>query len=490
MEDRCVPAVVYNNTFDWNGVASVTATVTDDNPSYPGQYHWSYHVTNVSFASGIGTFALPAEEAGMVSNLGNSLGWAGSVGALLGNPDLVSWQAMGSITPPPPGSPPSPPPPPVPLIGVGGSADFWFTTAPVDLALSNGFVADLNLTAPISGLLAIPTANAPVPPQTLSLMVASKANTDDKLLTLRDAIDKINRGLTDRGQVVTDIRFAKSLTGQTITLNSQLPEIRKTMNIYGEVKNVTVTRDVTQGNFRLFKVGNSDLPQLPVVTISNLTLKGGGGTMGNDPVDEGGAILSYANLVLTGCTIRDNIATFGGGIRAQGGTLDITNCDIFYNTATDGGGIYIAQYVTAANISGGSIHHNQATGTPLAAGGGIFILGGEDVPISILGVHIYENTARFAGGGICVWNNQGEGGSPQLTLGNNTVVESNFATGTNSKGGGVYLGAGTLTLGAASITGNGAVSGGGLYLVTGTSWNGDPFGYIWNNLPDNVFQES
>src|SRR6266545_1035485 len=61
MEDRAVPSVVYSNTFDLNGVATVTETVTDDDPSHPGQYHWNFHLTNVSFASGIGTFALPAE---------------------------------------------------------------------------------------------------------------------------------------------------------------------------------------------------------------------------------------------------------------------------------------------------------------------------------------------------------------------------------------------------------------------------------------------
>jgi hypothetical protein len=27
-----------------------------------------------------------------------------------------------------------------------------------------------------------------------------------------------------------------------------------------------------------------------------------------------------------------------------------------------------------------------------------------------------------------------------------------------------------------------------LLLVNGTSWNGDPYGYIWDNWPDNVAQ--
>src|SRR4051794_26177251 len=47
LEDRSVPSVVYSNTFDWNGVATVVETVTDDDPSHPGQYHWNFHVTKM-----------------------------------------------------------------------------------------------------------------------------------------------------------------------------------------------------------------------------------------------------------------------------------------------------------------------------------------------------------------------------------------------------------------------------------------------------------
>src|SRR5438067_1700076 len=49
LEDRTVPTLIYSGTFDWAGVATVTTTVTDDNPDYPGLYFWDYHVVNTGF---------------------------------------------------------------------------------------------------------------------------------------------------------------------------------------------------------------------------------------------------------------------------------------------------------------------------------------------------------------------------------------------------------------------------------------------------------
>lgn len=483
LESREVPAIIYGNTFEWQSGVDVTVTVRDDMPGYMGQYHWNYHVANDSFASGIGTFALPAEDATMVSNVGNNAGWTGSVGTFMGNADLIAWQAGGGISPPPPpGGPPGPPMPLVPLLGVGQSADFWFTTIPTGMALTNGFVTDSSQTVTANGLLSFPTA-APIPAQPMALTVFSKENNENKLLTLRAAIKQINDGVTDRGQAVTEIRFAEGLTGKTITLLSDLPDITKKMFINGEDRNITVERNSFFGNFRIVKVVGAE--QLQTVTISNLTFKGGGGNVGPNPVDSGGAIESSAKLVLNGCTIRDSIANRrGGGVSAVGGTLEMLNCNIFDNSAEqDGGGIYIGDAVTSVTITGGTIHHNHTD----QFGGALYISGGLDVPIAVLGVHIYANIAGFDGGGVYVLKTQG--GTPHLMLGNGTVITNNFALGEDSLGGGVYLGAGTLTLGYAAITGNGASFGGGLYLRSGTTWNGDPFGYIWNNLVDDVYQE-
>src|SRR5262245_22725130 len=96
LEARDVPStLIYSNTFDWDAGAVVDETVTLDAPGYAGLYLWNFHVTNDTYAEGLGAFALPAEDASMVSNLWNDAGWAGSVGTYLNNPDLVAWRASG-----------------------------------------------------------------------------------------------------------------------------------------------------------------------------------------------------------------------------------------------------------------------------------------------------------------------------------------------------------------------------------------------------------
>jgi predicted outer membrane repeat protein len=165
------------------------------------------------------------------------------------------------------------------------------------------------------------------------------------------------------------------------------------------MRSITIARNPVQANFRLFQVGDSALKTLPSVAINNLTLTNGGGTMGANPVQTGGAITSYAQLVLTGCTIQNNTAALGGGIYAEGGTLTTTNCTIFDNMAGSGAGIYIDVNVTEASITNGSIYGNQAFGSAFSAGGGIFIRGGEEVPINVLGVQIYTKQ----GDGVAAW---------------------------------------------------------------------------------------
>lgn len=53
----------------------------------------------------------------------------------------------------------------------------------------------------------------------------------------------------------------------------------------------------------------------------------------------------------------------------------------------------------------------------------------------------------------------------------------------------MYIGAGHLIFNGISISDNDADLGAGLFLVSGTTWTGDPFGFIWNNFPENVHQE-
>jgi len=466
LEDRAVPAtLIYSNTFGWNGVATVAVTVTQDAPGYAGQYLWNYHLTNQSYTSGITTFALPAEDSSMVSGLGSSVNWLGSVGSFMSNPDLVAW--LGPQQPGgggeggeggPPGSPSG--------LAVGQSADFWFTTAPRSLGLTNGVISNGTLTSLSvmpAGLVVTPLIAAPVPQQALPLVVKTEVDKDNRFvgpLSLRDAMNYV---ILHDVPVKNEIEFTKpGMTDKTITLNLQLPTINTSMYINGSDRNITITRDATKGEFRLFEVNTNQ-----IVSIYGLALTGGGGPT----IDDGGAIKSYGKLHLTNCTIHGNSAFEGGGVNAVGGTLDIVNCDIHHNAGGRSAGIHIGPYVTTANITSSRIHHNTAD----SEGGGIYVDGGQNLVVNLINDLIYLNLALSNGGGVTV--SADSSASLQLTLVGNTQIYANWAWGTDSKGGGVYLGAGTLAtagnvlIGYPLITNNYAAFGGGIYKVAGANLN-------------------
>jgi hypothetical protein len=66
-------------------------------------------------------------------------------------------------------------------------------------------------------------------------------------------------------------------------------------------------------------------------TLQNLRITGGNVT------DDGGGIVNFGALALTGCTVSGNTANIGGGIDNLG-TLTLTDCAVSGNTADYGGG--------------------------------------------------------------------------------------------------------------------------------------------------------
>jgi hypothetical protein len=134
------------------GPATVTLTVTGQDDGY---YLWDYVVRNDNFVEEptgqppdiyIGTFNLPVVDAGIVSNLWNSLGWDGYVGGFMDDPADVYWEAGDSH----------------PQIAPGSSGEFKFTTTEVPIGPAAAGVWDPWVIDESYGQVLAPTKGAKV----------------------------------------------------------------------------------------------------------------------------------------------------------------------------------------------------------------------------------------------------------------------------------------------------------------------------------------
>jgi hypothetical protein len=290
------------------------------------------------------------------------------------------------------------------------------------------------------------------------------------------------------------IVFAPSLDGQTIQLNSQL-NITKSLSIQGPGAGLLTIRPLGIGESvypRIFDVAAN-----ATVSVSGLTLKAGGGTAygyssGNSGYvsyawdDDGGAILNFGTLTVSGCTLLGNsvspiatYATYGGAIY-NAGTLTLTGSTLSGNSACSasesnvsgrGGSVY---NTGTATISGCILTGNSAGyGYSAGEGGGIYNAG----PLTLSGCTVSGNSTSFGGGGI--FNATAAGTAVTLT---NDTVESNTATITaggvgGGLGGGLYVcSASTLTLSDDTVQSNtAATAGGGFYIASGAAVYLDAF---------------
>ena len=147
--------------------------------------------------------------------------------------------------------------------------------------------------------------------------------------SLRQAIIDVGAG--------EEITF--SVTG-TITLTSGHLAIDKNLTITGPgTDQLSIDGDASS---RIFQIGTSSTN--PTITITGLTM-----TNGN--ADYGGGIFNYSdNLTLENCTISGNsVSDWGGGMYNDGcfdsSSPTLTNCTISGNSAfNDGGGMYNLGY--------------------------------------------------------------------------------------------------------------------------------------------------
>jgi len=212
------------------------------------------------------------------------------------------------------------------------------------------------------------------------------------------------------------IVFAPSLDGQTITLSGSELDITKSVTIRGPGAGLlTINGGADPANnlnptwFRVFAVEKN-----ANVTLSGLTITGGGGTAYGDPYyfprpydNDGGGILNLGTLTVSACTVSGNYVnpvdgnSFGGGIY-NAGTLTVSNStvannsvgpdpasDVWGSPTGDGGGIYNAGTLT---ITGSTISSNFA----YSDGGGIYNAG----TAKVNGCTLSSNGALSLGGAI------------------------------------------------------------------------------------------
>jgi CSLREA domain-containing protein len=227
----------------------------------------------------------------------------------------------------------------------------------------------------------------------------------DATCTLRDAVTAANGAASD-----DTITFNSGLTNITLTGGEIVIASNGTLTISGPGANV-LTIDGGAGTNRIFSINGST-----TVTITGVTLTGGGGTGASD-TGRGGALYGAGvTLTLDGVNLTGNSADFyGGGLYIIGG-LRIRNSTISTNTATQfsGGGIYAI--FASVSISNSTVSDNAAG---QFGGGGHF----EQSSATLRNVTATANTASTGGGfdGI---------GGGSINLGN-TIVAGNTATNRN-----------------------------------------------------------
>ncbi|WP_031167267.1 hypothetical protein [Streptomyces durhamensis] len=188
----------------------------------------------------------------------------------------------------------------------------------------------------------------------------------------------------------------------------------------------TITR--ASGTFRLLTVNGGNL------TLRAIQLTNGDATGSSVQNGAGGAIVVTGNgtLNLSSSVVRNNHASFGGGISDFSGSVTTVNLTAFAgNTASQNGGAIVNDGTVSVAFS--QINGNTADNV----GGGIANIGTLKVNLT----NIIDNTGTNGGGGLANGVPAVSGGTSTLTASN---VSNNHAGGTNP--GGIYNNGGTVAL--------------------------------------------
>jgi CSLREA domain-containing protein len=282
-----------------------------------------------------------------------------------------------------------------------------------------------------------------VPAQAATFTVntaADEQNTNGEWCSLREAIINANQndqsGSTDcpAGVGEDTINFDPSLSGQTITLGSQLPAVTDGAGLVidGGSAKITVSGNNTVG---VFEVGTSTISGAKL-TLNNLTVANGRALLGAGILNNSSNTLKVNNSTLSGNTAytEGQSGGVGGGID-NSGALTVRNSTISDNSASNAGGIFNNPSGTLT-VSNSTVSGNSANFV-----GGIYNEG----TLTVRNSTISNNTGFIETGGIY------ESGT-NTTL-KNTIVANN-------------LGANNLPSGEDC---SGTITNGGYNLDSGTS---------------------
>lgn len=171
----------------------------------------------------------------------------------------------------------------------------------------------------------------------------------------------------------------------------------------------------------------------------------------------GGLLIGDGKVLLTNSILSSNSSSVqGGGIWIGNGSLEIGTTDINLNTTgSSGGGIY-NQAGQIDILNNTSISENSCTATD-SQGGGIY--NNINGKLSISNSSITNNACLQAGGGLADVSD-----NTFTTVVDQSIIESNIASGEKSAGGGILLAEGSMKLLNSSVTFNSSeIQGGGIW---------------------------
>ncbi|MEE8458731.1 MAG: choice-of-anchor Q domain-containing protein [Phycisphaerales bacterium] len=223
-----------------------------------------------------------------------------------------------------------------------------------------------------------------------------------------------------------------------------------------------------------------------------------GGLVGSPLRDGAGIWIVVGTPVIKTCTIRENRATFGGGMAVvNGGDPTLIDCSFAGNVALDdGGGLHVD--INSTSTLRGCLFTQNETSTD--DGGGIYT----DGAIELVSCDFVDNAANASGGGVrlsglletpsLIVNCRFSGNSANhfgggLLIGFHVVslVNSVFHDNTANGAAGISAGSGELVAFNCTIVGNTALTtAGGLAAGFATSLQNC---ILWANTPDQIISD-